>query len=257
MISVVIPTYKEPDALNICLKSATENKKINTTEIIVVCDGYYELNKSVLDLYKDDIRIIKLEENYGLSTATNVGVQACTNEYVLIVNDDNVFPNDWDLLLTDEYYIIMLENNIIVPNQIECNPSIFHKFEIKNFGNINNFKYDEFLSYGIQCNIEKFREWDRCGYTLPIYIKKINYLKVGGWDEHYPGPWVVDLDFFYKLSLCGIESIRIYGVVFYHFGGIGTSQLQKSNLELKALEFFKDKWGGYPKRNKNNFKVYI
>ena len=35
MISVIIPTYKAPEALDICLKSAIENQ-VNSNEIIVV-----------------------------------------------------------------------------------------------------------------------------------------------------------------------------------------------------------------------------
>ena len=42
-ISVIIPTYKEPEYLDLCLKSAFEGQ-VNHNEIIVVVDGFYELN---------------------------------------------------------------------------------------------------------------------------------------------------------------------------------------------------------------------
>ena len=50
MFSVIIPTYKEPEYLDLCLKSAFEGQ-VNNNEIIVVVDGFYELNKPILDKY--------------------------------------------------------------------------------------------------------------------------------------------------------------------------------------------------------------
>ena len=44
MISVIIPTYKEPQALDICLQSAIDNQKHNN-QIIVVVDGFYDINR--------------------------------------------------------------------------------------------------------------------------------------------------------------------------------------------------------------------
>ncbi len=39
MISVIIPTYKEPDVLDLCLKSVFEGQH-NENETIVVVDGF-------------------------------------------------------------------------------------------------------------------------------------------------------------------------------------------------------------------------
>ena len=62
MISVIIPTYKSPAALDLCLRSAIEGQR-NKNQIIVVVDGYYDLNKEVLDRWKDSIDILNLEQN--------------------------------------------------------------------------------------------------------------------------------------------------------------------------------------------------
>jgi glycosyltransferase involved in cell wall biosynthesis len=42
MISVIIPTYKEPDVLDLCLRSAIEGQQ-NKNQIIVVVDGFYDI----------------------------------------------------------------------------------------------------------------------------------------------------------------------------------------------------------------------
>jgi GT2 family glycosyltransferase len=72
-ISVIIPTYKSPDALNLCLESAIEGQS-NKNQIIVVVDGHYDLNKEVLEKWEKYINILNLEENVGLCRGTNLGV---------------------------------------------------------------------------------------------------------------------------------------------------------------------------------------
>ena len=95
MISVIIPTYREPEYLDVCLKSCILGQK-DKNEIIVVTDGYFNENIEVLKKWKDYIKVVDLGENMGLPRATNFGVYNATEEYVLIVNDDNVFPKFWD-----------------------------------------------------------------------------------------------------------------------------------------------------------------
>ena len=95
MISVIIPTYKEPEVLDVCLQSAIEGQN-NKNQIIVVVDGFYDLNKDVLEKYKDYIDILDLGENQGLCRATNLGVYNAQHDLILIVNDDNIFPYGWD-----------------------------------------------------------------------------------------------------------------------------------------------------------------
>jgi glycosyltransferase involved in cell wall biosynthesis len=71
MISVIIPTYKSPEYLDLCLQSAVESQQ-NKNQIIVVVDGFYDLNKEVLDRWKDSIDILNLSTNQGLCRGTNL-----------------------------------------------------------------------------------------------------------------------------------------------------------------------------------------
>src|SRR6056300_958911 len=128
MISVIIPTYKEPEYLDLSLRSAFEGQA-NENEIIVVVDGFMELNKKVLDKYPK-VNVLDLGSNQGLSVATNWGVYNATKEWILVVNDDNVFPRNWDYKLNQ----FKQKGVVVSPNQIEPNPSIFPQFIIKDLG---------------------------------------------------------------------------------------------------------------------------
>lgn len=242
MISVIIPTYKEPEVLDLCLKSCIEGQT-NKNEIIVVVDGFYDINKDVLDKYKDNISVLNLEQNQGLSRATNLGVYNASNKLILIVNDDNVFPVDWDTRLESQYK----PGHVFSPNQIEPYPSMFKQFIIEDFGRTpEEFRLEDFRVFEVRQSKET-RSFT--GSTLPIFMAKRDYMKVGGWDETYPGHWVVDWEFFMKCKMVGLDMVRLHNVCFYHFVSIGTrtpEMMHESQIkEQMCHEYFKYKWGNY------------
>jgi glycosyltransferase involved in cell wall biosynthesis len=192
MISVIVPTYKEPEYLDICLKSIIETQTYDN-EIIVIVDGFYDINKEVLSKYKDKISVINFETNQGLSVSTNWGVYSSKYEDILIVNDDNVFCKNWDVSLLEK----ALKGFVWAVNQIEPNPSMFPQFDIKNLGtNPDEFNLDSFLDYADTKNVDKV---EMNGSTLPIFMKRDDYLSIGGWDIMYPSPHVVDWDFIFTI----------------------------------------------------------
>lgn len=255
MISVIIPTYKSPEALDLCLESATYGQN-KPNQIIVVVDGHFDLNKEVLEKWSTHIEVLNLENNVGLCRGTNLGVYNAKHDKILIVNDDNVFPDFWDVKLEEEW----VEGSVISPNQIEPTPSMFKQFHIENLGRtIEDFKLEEFWS--INSQISK-KTTDLSGSTLPIFMSKIDYLKVGGWDENYELGLVADWDFFLKCQLSGLKMLRTYNCHFYHFVSLSTNitpeqQQNRRECEERGHQFAIYKWGSYIKHDPNTNLKYL
>ena len=254
MISVIIPTYKSPDALDLCLKSAIEGQQ-NKNQIIVVVDGFYEINKEILEKWSEHIDVLNLEENVGTPRATNLGVYNASHDKILIVNDDNVFPLDWDIELLKDY----VPNSVISPNQIEPTPSMFPQFHIKDCGrDPKTFSLENYWKYE-----EPLRGLfpDETGSTLPIFMSKTDYLRLGSWDETYPGGWVVDWDFFLKCQLSGLKMLRTYNCHFYHFVSLSVKteeqKIKARETEINCHEYAKYKWGNYIKNDPSNNLKFI
>ena len=76
MISIIIPTYRNPEYLDICLKSCIEQQH-NKNEIIVAVDGFIDESKEVLEKYKEQINVLDLGKNQGMQTALNYGCNEC------------------------------------------------------------------------------------------------------------------------------------------------------------------------------------
>lgn len=254
MISVVIPSYKEPDYLDLCLKSCL-NGLDNEQEIIVVIDGFYDMHEKVLSKYPT-IKVLNLEQNRGLSVVTNLGVSHASNEFILVVNNDNVFPKSWDTNLIPD----LKSGRVLTPNQIEPRPSIFSQFIIENLGtDPNKFDLDSFWNREREISVDKL---ELSGSTLPFAMFKNDFLALGGWDELYPSMHVVDWDFFLRCEYFNFEMVRTYKSNFYHFASVSSRATPEQNKitqekEFKAQNFYHQKWGIAPYHNSfSNSKIH-
>ena len=252
MISVIIPTYKEPDVLEICLNSILQGQD-EDNEIVVVVDGFKEINKEVLKKFPH-LKIINFPSNQGAVHATNVGVHHATYDYILVANDDNVFPQHWDTKLKP----YCKKGEVTTINQIESKPSMFKQTHIKDLGTPKTFNLDTFWEYESSLSVLPPEE---SGSQWPFLMYKPDYLAVGGLDIYYPSPHVVDWDFMLKCEYVGFKMVRTYDVHLYHFVSIATrrdSDMNKisSQKEQLAHQFFTKKWGTPTEHNpQNNSKL--
>jgi len=254
MLSLIIPTYKEPEALDLTLQSAIDGQ-VNKNQIIVVVDGFYDINKHILKKYADSIDILNLENNVGMIKAMNLGTYNASYDLILHAQDDNVFSKNWDVNLENHYQ----PNYVLSVNQIEPTPSMFPQFIIKDLGrDVNTFDINKFWEF--EQSIAK-NEVKEDGSTFPFLISKKDYLKVGGFDETYPGPWVVDWEFFMKCNINGLKLMRTYQTNFYHFVSLGTRTPDKIRenqiIEKECHDYALYKWGDYIKHNLHNNLKYI
>ena len=242
MISLIIPTYRNPKYLDLCLKSAIE-QQWNDNEIIVAVDGFIEESQEVLDKYKDNIKVLDLGSNQGMQSALNLAVMNATNEKILIVNDDNVFCTKWDIVASK-----VPQGEVWTLNQIEpTGPGIFN-FQVKDFGRTpEEFDYKEFIEHEMTTKQNHLTD---NGGIFPFAMYKKDYMIVGGFDTLYKSPFICDWDFFLKLDLNGIGFTRTHEAHLYHFGSTATKNGNEGEMfkatEGPAAQLFMYKWGIAP-----------
>jgi len=264
MISVIIPTYKTTHALDLCLSSAIEGQQ-NKNQIIVVVDGFYDLNKEVLEKYSDHIDVLDLEYNMGACKALNLGVYNAQYDKVLIVNDDNVFPQHWDTILEEEWKVCeekYPKGFVLTPNQVEPFPSMFRQFIIEDLGrDPKTFDLERFWLFNY--HYASGDKTEENGSTWPVLMNKYDYLKVGGFAEDYPSQsgFVTDWEFFLKLQMSGLKMLRTWNCHFYHFVALSNKSpeqaKQSKQEEIACHEYAQYKWGTYIKHNPENNLKFI
>lgn len=257
-ISIIIPTYSAIDYCQLCLESIYQNQSNKENEIILVIDGTEILYKNILAEYKTKLNLkpVIFEENAGLATATNYGFYNASNKYCLNINDDNICPKDFDKILLEEYERFSFEGKLIIPNQIEpTGPSMFKSFIIKDFGK-------EAKDFDLKIFTEEEQKLRKDtitgdGWTFPLFINKLDYLKVGGMDPYYNSPHVIDWELFLKLRLAGISSFRTHKCNFYHFGSKTARTPKSIQKEKDAHEYAKLKWGSSIFHNHETNEKYL
>ena len=89
-ISVIVPVYNVDSYLDRCVNSIVEQTYGNI-EVILVDDGSTDKCPIMCDAWKSRDKRIKVihKENGGLSDARNVGIDASTGDYLLLVDSDD------------------------------------------------------------------------------------------------------------------------------------------------------------------------
>lgn len=251
MISVILPTYRNPKYLDLCLHSLTAHQ-VNQNEIIAIVDGYVDENKEVMEKYPT-VSWLPFEENMGFQTAINYGVWNCSSEKIFVINDDNVFPTEWDVRIESQYY----PNKIVTVNQIEpTGPGMFN-FPVVDCGHtVDTFDMDKFLAADKQYSKNTFTP---DGNIFPFLMNKRWFMAVGGFDTYYNSPNLCDWDFFAKLELIpDLEYTRTHNAHVYHFGSVSTKKNAESDSfkqrEQFAMMQYEYKWKEPPYNGPNNTK---
>jgi len=93
-LSVVIPTYNGLPVLKDCLVSVMHHAPAGT-EVIVVDDGSSDGTSDWVARHYSDVRVVRLERNYGFCFAVNRGIEAARAEIVQTLNNDTIVTAGW------------------------------------------------------------------------------------------------------------------------------------------------------------------
>lgn len=107
-LSVIIPSYKDPllgkTIKDLLAKSGLEE---NELEIIAVLDGYWPSPESIVNDKR--VNYIHLGANRGMRGAINAGVIVSKGEYLMRVDEHQIFAQDYDKTILET-----IEDNWIV-----------------------------------------------------------------------------------------------------------------------------------------------
>lgn len=90
LVSVILPTYNCAHFLPDSIGSVV-SQTYDLYEIIVVDDGSTDNSKEVLNPFMQKIKYIHLEQNRGLPTARNIGIQSAQGKYIAFLDADDLW----------------------------------------------------------------------------------------------------------------------------------------------------------------------
>jgi GT2 family glycosyltransferase len=93
-VTAILPTYERAAALRVTLPRFLTLRDV--AEVVVVDDGSTDDTQAVLrEIHDPRLRVIRHEQNRGSPAARNTGAAAVTTEWVVFLEDDCGFPDDY------------------------------------------------------------------------------------------------------------------------------------------------------------------
>ena len=94
-ISIIVPCYNCEETISKTVKSIQQNSYAENTEILLVNDGSKDKTSDVLEKLSKEYSNVKTinKENTGVSDTRNVGIDACTGDYITFVDSDDYIIN--------------------------------------------------------------------------------------------------------------------------------------------------------------------
>ena len=103
LFSIIIPAYNAEAYLSRCLDSIF-SQEFEDYEVIVINDGSTDRTEALLEEYVANHRNLHLlnQENHGMATARNRGLEVAQGEYVLFVDSDDQLAKNALKILSDQ-----------------------------------------------------------------------------------------------------------------------------------------------------------
>lgn len=103
MISIIIPVYNAEKYLERCIKSVLDSTYGNF-EVLLINDGSSDRSLEICRYYSDrDSRIRAFtQENQGVSSARNRGIEESLGEWIVFVDSDDVIACDFLTVVADK-----------------------------------------------------------------------------------------------------------------------------------------------------------
>lgn len=217
MISVVIPSKDNPEALEKCLKSFRDRTAYRYYEWIVVDNGSNAENRLKLEELRKNYGFTYLYEPmpFNFSKMCNLGVRKARGECVLLLNDDiEIIEAEW---------LERMAGQALQPHTGAVGAKLWYAGteRIQHTGITNmrigpshklvTFPDDRDYYYGRNRLV-----YDVIGVTAAcLMVARKKYEEVGGMDETMAVAYN-DVDFCFKLTETGYYNVQRNDVVLYH-----------------------------------------
>ena len=226
-VSIVIPNYNGEKYLEKCLDSLME-QSLKPDEIIIVDNDSKDKSIDIINKYKNKIKLVVLDKNYGFSVAVNRGIRESNSEYVALLNNDTELDKNW---LKELVKCISSDKNIF---------SCCSKMLRYDNRNIIDDAGDFYTALGWEQKIgdganaykkhmESKEVFSACAGAA-IYRREI-FDKIGYFDENFFA-YMEDVDLSYRAKIYGYKNYYCADAKVYHIGS-ATSGSKYNNFKVK------------------------
>ena len=228
-VTVVIPNWNGMKYLELCLDSL-RNQDTDDFEVIVVDNASTDGSVSYIRERYPEVRLIVNSENLGFSGGVNTGIEACSSEFVLLLNND---------VECDARFVSALTRAIEKDARIfSVNPKMVNYRD----RNLLDDCGDLYTVIGWQAQRGAAQSVNDPAYSKPakvfsccagasIYRRKV-FEEIGLFDTmHFA--YLEDIDVGYRAMLYGYHNLYEPSAVVYHVGSGSSGAVKYSDFKVR------------------------
>ena len=211
MVSVIIVNYNGKTYLEECLKSLSKIS-YNEYEVILVDNNSEDSSVEFVKANYPEVRIIKLDQNYGFAEPNNLGAKNAKGDLLLFLNNDTLVTPDFltELVkMTSDPKIAIFQSLLLKPNgDVDSSGDFVNTLGIAYSSKTKPTEPKTILS----------------GRGAAIMIRKNKFWELGGFDQNYFAS-LEDVDLGWRAWIMGYKVVLVPSSIVYHKGGQTVNRL--------------------------------
>lgn len=255
-VSILIPSKDKAQVLRKCLKSIFEKTSYPNFEVVLIDNDSVEKSTfSLIDSFKNKYpkQFIhhKYSEPFNFAQMNNYGVQQCSGDYIIFLNNDTeIISEDWIQSMME--YAQRDSVGAVGAKLFYPDGKIQHAGMVigLEYGG-NTFVGEEGYASGYQNYLNQIRNYSSVTAAC-MMIRKELFLDFGGFDESFAIEYN-DTDLCLRVKEKGYNNVYLPHVTLYHYESLsrGYSHLSKKALKVhhREMEAFTMRWGKYIKHD--------
>lgn len=250
-VSVVVLTFNNLDLTKSCLQSLIRWTDYNNLEIIIVDNASTDGSQNYLREFESahsNVNLILNEKNTGFAAGNNIGLNAASGDYLVMLNNDTVVTPGWILTLLRH----MQEDSTIgligpVTNNIGNEAKI----------DVSYNQPSAMIAAAMPYTISHM------GHEFPLHtaaffcamMPRDVFEKVGMLDENFGRGFFEDDDYCRRIESLGLKIVCAEDVFIHHQLSASFNKLkegERDKLFEKNKKYYETKWGEW---NSHGYRV--
>jgi GT2 family glycosyltransferase/glycosyltransferase involved in cell wall biosynthesis len=240
-VSVIILTYNHPELSRLTIQSVLKRSLYPNLEVIIVDNHSDKKTQQIVRAYRTvpGVKVIMNRRNLGFAAGNNVGMQAATGEYLVLLNNDTVVTPGWIERLVRHCQ----ESHVGLVGPVTNNIGNESKIMIQ-YNPTNRPELEQAAA------AYTYPHW---GETLPLeriaafcwMLPKRLYQELGGLDERFGRGLFEDDDYCQRVRRAGYKILCAEDSFVHHYGGASTVWESPAYRDLFAQNkaLYEAKWG--------------
>ena len=214
--SIIIPNYNGANYINECIDSL-KSQEYRDFEIIVVDNDSKDSSADIVEKDYPDVRLKRLDQNYGFSRAVNEGLRMSKAPFVILLNSDTKadpgFVGALVSAIKNDDGIFSVASKMIQmkrPEKLDGAGDLYSAF---------GWAYARGKGRSSAGYTKAAKVFSACGGAA-IYRRSI--LDEIGWFDEFHFAYLEDTDIGYRARIMGYKNIYCPGAKVYHVGSGAT-----------------------------------